>query len=91
VVGRQRRLNELEAAFGERHGDVAAILRVTLAAQEAGVLQAAEPDAHRPRRAPHLGHQLALVQRVVLGPLERGQHQEARARQAMLGQRLLEL
>ena len=91
VVGRARRLDELAPAVGQRDGDRAAVLGVGLARDEAGALQAREADAHRARRPAHLRHQLALGQRVALGVEQGREDLEARAREVVLGQRLLEL
>ena len=91
VVGRARGLDELAPAVGQRDGDRAAVLGVGLAGDEAGALQAREADAHRPRRPAHLRHQRALGQRVALGVEQGREDLEARAREVVLGQRLLEL
>ena len=54
-------------------------------------LQATEADRDGSGGAAHAGHELALGQCVALGALERVEHQEAGAAQAVLGECLLEL
>ena len=90
-VGRAGSLDELAPAVGQRDRHRAAVLRVGLARDEAGALQAREAHAHRARRPAHLRHQLALGQRMAVGIEQGGEDLEARAREMVLGQRLLEL
>ena len=91
VVAGTGALHQLAAAVGEGDGDAAPILGVRLAGDHPRTLEPAEADRQGPGGAAQRADQLALVEGVVLGALERVEHEEARTGEPVLGQRLLQL
>ena len=90
-VGRPRRLHERAAPVGQLDRDTAAIFGIGLALDHPRVLEASEANRDGSRGAAHAGDELTLVERLPVGAVERVEYQEARAREPVLGERLLEL
>ena len=68
----QRLLDELQPSLVEGHRDATTVLGVAATRDDPGVLEPPSRTLIVPRGAPDTGDELALVERVVVGWLERG-------------------